>query len=287
MDKYRIDDLVPLSQAIIGHSEKTIVVTPNSVYEYTIKVESIGKPITLACYVRITDRHIEVRFEGTGTAVRSGINVPICYTRAMSAYTIKCSIIPTVPNNKGCVRPVSVSAPEGRILNAQLPSSTEERYIIDHIVNLLIFGALAGVIPSSIQADSGMFDVVNFQGMYRNGYGVSSIYFASGGFDALDGLDGAPTTLSPSNLTSATIVRKEFLQDSGGTGKYHGGLGREIANKNDSGSSCKISTLVGRTEFSPFGMLEEIRKGSVATGSMEKMCIPKGDTCFTQEMRLK
>jgi N-methylhydantoinase B len=110
-----------------------------------------------------------------------------------------------------------------------------------------------------------MLNLVNFQGKRPDGRGVSSIFFASGGFGALKGMDGAAAVPSPSNmtgtpievwenLTATTMLKKELLADSGGAGRYRGGLGQEIIIRNDSKNLCTISTLAGRTEFPPLGM---------------------------------
>ena len=269
MDECGIDDLTPLSQAIIGQSEKAmrerIREMPDGVYQNEIKVESIEEPVTLACQVQIDGDSIHINFNGTSPAIRGAINVPIGYTRAFAAYGIKCLTTPAIPNNEGSIRPIAVSAPEGCILNAQPPSPTGGRHIIGHFVTPLIFGALAKAVPEIIQANSGMLNVMNFQGTHRDGRGVSSLYFAAGGFGALKGLDGAPTTPGPSNmtgtpvevwedLTSTTIEKKTLLADSGGPGKYRGGLGQEIIIRNDSENMMTVSCFGGRTEFPPLGI---------------------------------
>ena len=269
MDEYGIDDLVPLSKAIIGQSEKAmrerIKEMPDGVYENKIRVEAIEEPVTFACQVKIAGDSIHIDFSGTSPAVRGGINVPICYTKAFAAYGIKCLTTPTIPNNEGSVNPIMVSAPEGCFLNAQPPSPTAGRHTMGHFVTPLVFGALAKAIPELIQANSGMLNVMNFQGTHRNGRGISSLFFAAGGFGALNGLDGVSTTPGPSNmtgipievwedLTSMTIVKKALLPDSGGPGKYRGGLGQETVLRNDSQHLMTVSCFGGRTEFPPLGI---------------------------------
>lgn len=269
MDEYRLDDLQPLSDAIINQSEKAmrakIREMPRGVYKHTIQVESIEDPITLSCKAIIGDGEISFDFTGSSEVVLGGINVPFCYTKAMSAYAVKCLTIPTIPNNEGSVRPVACFAPEGCILNAMPPSPTGGRHIIGHFVAPLVFGALAEAVPHLVQADSGMLNLINFQGKRPDGCGVSSIFFASGGFGALKGMDGAPATPSPSNmtgtpievwenLTATTILEKRLLEDSGGAGEFRGGLGQRITIRNDSFHPCTVSTLAGRTEFPPQGM---------------------------------
>ena len=123
----------------------------------------------------------------------------------MTCHAIKCLTTPRIPNNEGSVRPIHVAAPPGCILNAVPPSATGGRHVIGHFVQPLIFGALADALPDRVQADSGMLNLINVQGRNREGEGVSSIFFASGGFGALQGIDGAATTPSPSNMTGTPI----------------------------------------------------------------------------------
>ncbi|MBI1775909.1 MAG: hydantoinase B/oxoprolinase family protein [Proteobacteria bacterium] len=269
MEEYAIADLAPLADAIIGFSEEAIRAelrrVPAGVYRNRIEVEGDQAPLTLAASVAIADGEASIDFAGSSPAVRAAINVPYCYTRAIAAYAIKCLTTPKIPNNEGSVRPILVAAPEGSVLNALPPSPTGGRHIIGHFINPLIFGALAPALPDRVQADSGMLNLINVQGTHPDGGGVSSIFFASGGFGALAGMDGWATTPSPSNmtgtpieawenLTGMTIERKALLVDSGGVGRYRGGLGQEIVLRNDSGGTMTVSILAGRTEFPPMGL---------------------------------
>ena len=269
LDEYRMDGIDALADAILAQSEQAmraqIALLPDGVYRNAIQIEGTDRPLTLACAVTIAGDHVHVDFTGTDGAVQSAINVPMCYTRAMSIYAIKCLTTPSIPNNEGSVAPVSVSAPEGCLLNAVTPSPTGGRHIVGHFVVPLIFGALADVAPERVQADSGMLDLINMSGVTRDGRPVASIFFASGGFGALHQLDGAPTTPSPSNMTGTSIEvwenltgmfieSKTLLTDSGGPGEYRGGLGQRIEFINDSAGDVVISCLAGRTEFAPKGM---------------------------------
>jgi N-methylhydantoinase B len=198
--------------------------------------------------------------------VRRGINVPLCYTRAMSLYAVKCLTVPEMPNNEGATAPVSLTAPEGSILNAQPPSPTGGRHIIGHYVVPLIFGTLAEALPGRVQADCGMMNLITFQGRHRNGRPISTIYFAAGGFGALEGRDGAETTPGPSNmrvvpvevweaLTSTTILEKRLLPDSGGPGAARGGLGQEVLFRNDTAEPITLFGMGTRSEFPARGFL--------------------------------
>lgn len=269
MDEYGIDDLVPLSHTIIGQSEKAlrdkISEIPDGVYENAIQVSAIDDAVTLACRIEIAGDKVHINFDGTDPAIRGGVNVPFCYTKAFAVYAIKCLTTPKIPNNEGSVRPIAITAPQGCILNAKSPSPTAGRHSMGHFVVPLIFGALVDVMPEKVPADSGMFSLMSFQGIHRDGKGVSSICYVSGGLGALDGLDGASAVPAPSNMTGTQIEvwedltgmivdKKAILADSGGAGMYRGGLGQEIVLINDTKHPMMVSFFGQRTQFPSLGV---------------------------------
>lgn len=268
MDEYGVEDLAPLSTAIRASSERAMrekigELKPGT-YRNAIDIEGIDAPIRLACRVEVGPDSVAIDFDGTGPAVRRGINVPFCYANAMALYSIKCLTIPGIPNNDGAVRPVEVRAPEGSILNAVPPSPTGGRHIIGHFVSPLIFGALVEAAPDKVQADCGMIDILTVQGRHRDGRDVSTLYFAAGGFGALAGRDGPNATPGPSNmavvpvevwesLTAMTVTQKALMADSGGAGESRGGLGQEVGLRNDTGHPMSVFFMGNRTEFPPLG----------------------------------
>ena len=105
-----------------------------------------------------------------------------------------------------------------------------------HFVTPLIYGALANAAPNQVQADSGMMNLLTFQGTRTDGRPFTTLYFASGGYGALRDLDGWATLPHPSNmavvpvevwetLTHTTVLSKRLRTDSGGPGQWRGGLG--------------------------------------------------------------
>ncbi len=270
LDEYGLADFTALSGEIRARSEAAtrarIGAMADGTYRNEIQIEGVDGALTLACRIDIAGDAIAVDFTGTAPSVRQGINVPFCYSRAMVLYSIKCLTVPELPNNGGSVVPITVTAPRGCLLDAQPPSPTGARHMIGHFVSPLVFGALADAVPDHIQADCGMMDLMTFQGRHRDGHEVSTIYFASGGFGALSGRDGAETTPGPSNmavvpvevwetLTSTTVERKQLLPDSGGPGASRGGLGQEVVIRNDSGHVMGIFCMANRTDFPPLGFM--------------------------------
>jgi len=264
MDEYGLDDLKPLSSGIIQYSTQAmrekIRAIPDGTYRHSIQVEAFEEPVTLACRIEVEGDRLHVDFGGTSQQLRAGINVPLCYTRAMTAYAIKCLILPDVPNNEGSVNPVELSAPEGCILNAQLPAATGARLLVGHFVVPLIFGALADALPEQVQANPGMMNAINIVGMGPNGQPFSTLFFASGALGAMHGQDGLSATPAPASmmtmpaetwetLTGVTMVERRLRPDSGGPGEWRGGLGQKIVLRNDTDDAVQVAILGSRTEF--------------------------------------
>ncbi len=264
LDEYGLEDLTDLSQAIRSQSETAmrakIRELKDGTYRHHIQVEGFEGPADYRVQVDVAGDSVSVDFTGTSGCVRAGVNVPFCYTNAMALHAIKTLTLPSIPNNQGSVAPIKVSAPVGCILNAQPPFPTGGRHAMGHFVTPLIYGALAQAAPDRVQADSGMMNLVTFQGTRRDSRAFATIYFAAGGYGALSGLDGWPTLPHPSNmaavpvevwetLTHTTILSKRLRTDSGGAGQWRGGLGQTVELRNDTGNILTMLGMGNRTMF--------------------------------------
>jgi N-methylhydantoinase B len=268
MQEYGLNDLGPLASAILNQSEQAmraqIAAIPDGVYANTIHVEAFDEPVRLSARVTIRGDRLSIDYSGTSAQIRAGINVPLCYTRAMSCYAVKCLTIPGIPNNEGSVRPVELVAPEGCILNAQPPAATGARLLVGHFVAPLLFGAFAEALPDRVQADPGMMNALNVMGRRLDGRPFSSLYFSSGGLGAMRGLDGQSATPAPANmktmsaeiwesLTNLTLLERRLLIDSGGAGEFRGGLGQRLVLRNDTAEPVYVAILGSRTEYPALG----------------------------------
>lgn len=234
-------------------------------YHNRMQVEGFDGPCDYVVRIDIKGDSIAFDFTGTSGCVRAGVNVPFCYTNAMALHAIKSLLLPTIPNNAGSIAPISVFAPTGCILNAQPPFATGGRHAMGHFVTPLVYGALAEAAPDRVQAGSGMMNLVTFQGTRRDGRPFSTIYFAAGGYGALRDLDGRCTLPHPSNmavvpvevwetLTHTTIESKNLVPDSGGPGRWRGGLGQDVVLRNDTGHPVITLGMGNRTMFPARGM---------------------------------
>jgi N-methylhydantoinase B len=269
MDEYGLDDLASLSSAIRDQSEAAmrakIRALGQGTYRNQIEVEGFDGACKYVVRIDVKGDGIAFDFTGTSGCVRAGVNVPFCYTNAMALHASKSLLLPTIPNNAGSIAPISVFAPPGCILNAEPPFATGGRHAMGHFVTPLIYGALAKAAPDRVQAGSGMMNLVTFQGTRRDDRPFSTIYFAAGGYGALQGLDGWCTLPHPSNmavvpvevwetLTHTTIESKRLVPDSGGPGRWRGGLGQEVIVRNDTQHPLVTLGMGNRTMFAARGM---------------------------------
>ena len=269
MEGYGVEDLGILSRAVRARSEAAVRAelarVPDGTYRSGVDFEGPDGPLRLECAIAKAGDAIEIDFAGSSAAVATGINVPLCYARAMALYAVKCLTAPTIPNNEGTEAPITVRAPEGSILNAIPPAPTAGRHVVGHFVPPLVNHALAGALPDRVQADSGMIDLLTFHGRHETGRDIASLFFLAGGFGALEGLDGKSTMPGPSNMsvvpvevwesrTSVTIESKRLLPDSGGPGTWRGGLGQEVVLRNDTGHPLKVFPMANRWRFPALGL---------------------------------
>lgn len=264
MDEYGLEDLTELSRAIRSQSEAAMRAKigefRDGTYRNHIRLEGFEGPVDYHVRIDVRGDSVDVDFDGTSGPVRAGVNVPFCYTNAMTLHAIKSLTLPSIPNNEGSVAPIRAKAPQGCILNVLPPYPTGGRHAMGHFVTPLIYGALAEAAPERVQADSGMMNLATYQGTRRDGRPFTSLFFLSGGYGALENLDGWHTLPHPSNmaavpvevweaLTHTTIEHKHLLPDTGGAGRWRGGLGQEVVLRNDTGAPLTMLGMGNRTMF--------------------------------------
>ncbi|MFQ5755824.1 MAG: hydantoinase B/oxoprolinase family protein [Acidiferrobacterales bacterium] len=269
MAEFGIEDIGALADHIVEHSLAATLVEirklPPGVYHNAVTIDGYDHPIELKAALAISAEGIHVDFTGTSPVSGFGINVPMLYTTAYTSFGVKCLVAPTIPNNTGSLMPITVSAPEGSILNAPRPCAVAIRHVIGQVLPDVVFGCLHPALGNGAPAEGASALWVP---QLRGGHGVSNsaaggtdfnvLSFHSGGTGARPTKDGLSATAFPSGVRSVpveiiesiapvTIWRKEYRTDSGGAGRMRGGLGQvmEIASAE-------------KAPFSVFAMFERI-----------------------------
>jgi N-methylhydantoinase B len=288
--EYDLDDTADVADAIFELTRSAVRDVlkglPRGQFRSRLSVEGVhdDAKIELAILITISDDKVTFDFEGTSSIVNSGINVPLCYTRAYCYFCFKTIAAPNIPNNQAILDFVDPVAPANCILNAKRPAATGGRHILGHYVAPLIFGALEEVVPLHVQADCGMICQINFRGRSPAGRDYSYILFTSGGYGAFADLDGRAVLPGPSNMigipvevweenTGITVVRKQFRPDSGGAGEHQGGAGQIIELRNDTGGVLDATFFGSRTTLPARGFGGG-RPGSLRSLSLDGRPVP-------------
>jgi len=269
LGEFELVDIEGLSDEIITRSERAmreaIGLFPAGRFEFACMNDGFDEPIRLEVAIERRGENIVVDFAGTASALPRGINVPLAYTTAYSSYAIKCIVAPDVPNNEGSLLPIQVTAPDGSILNPRHPAPTAARHLLGHFLPSVIFGALEKAFPDGVPADSaaGLW-VTQLTGRRLDGENFAFAFFACGGMGARPTKDGLSVTSFPSGIQNvsteviesvAPVVfhERQLRPDSGGAGRYRGGLGQVIRFEVRTDGPYNLSAMYDRIIYAPRG----------------------------------
>ncbi len=271
MREFNLNTLEGIAGFILENSRRAtierIAALPNGSATGEMEIDGYSNPVTLKVRLDIEDDHILSDFDGTTGLDKKGINVPLVYTKAYACYALKCAIAPEIPNNAASLEPFRVAAPENSIVNAIHPAPVALRHVIGHMIPDTIYDALDKLLPETAPAE-GAGSLCNFQVSLRPrtdepapDHAVRSevLTFNSGGSGARPTLDGMNATAFPSGVMTmpveateqvgpVMIWRKELRPDSGGAGKYRGGLGQYMEVGAREGHEFDIQAMFDRVD---------------------------------------
>jgi N-methylhydantoinase B len=204
--------------------------------------DSEDRTFAVRLRVRKSGDSISVDFTGSDPQVAGPMNAPLTVTASGVYCALKMIVDPgsLIPPNSGCWRPVSVTAPEGCVVNARLPAPVVyANHEMSHRIADMVMAAMFQITPRTVMAGSqGTSAVVTFGGTdYRNGERYVSYESVKGGFGARpvkDGINAVASTISNMMNTPIEILEMSFplrveeyalIPDSGGAGTWRGGLG--------------------------------------------------------------
>src|SRR5215470_5853857 len=274
-----LDDLRSVADDIIARSEQSmragIAGLPKGSFSKSMPIEigGVDEPGRIALTLTIGNDSIVADFAGTSPQVRRPINSPINFTRAYVAVPLKMICDPELPNNEGTYRPLDIRAPAATLINPSYPAACFWRLASGMLVSELVFRILADVAPDRVPADSGSMPTWQFyvSGNWRDGGAWALHQHAFGGMGGRPGADGLGAISFPYNVRNVSVewsetetpvlfVRRELIADSGGAGRWRGGVGEELALMVEPtadvapGVPLVLSGSAGRTRFSAQGI---------------------------------
>jgi N-methylhydantoinase B len=222
----------------------------------------------------VKDGKLELDLSGTDPQVRAAYNVPtngkrnywitIRLTNFLTTYDL------SMAKNAGLYRTVRAIVPQGILMNAEFPDACGVRSSPSLRVSGCINGALLKANPELMPAPSGgnsmPFALAEYDslGIKRSVQVIEPMRGGMGAMKGQDGVDGRDTSLNNMRNHPVEAVENDMgiifrnydiRPDSGGPGKWRGGIGQVITVEvlRDGGSF--LSRGMERLRFPPYGVL--------------------------------
>ena len=271
--KYGLGVYRDSTEMLLDYGEKivrqAIQAMPNGDFTGIDYVDDDGyseEPFKVQVNVHIRGDTMKVDFNGTSRQAQGNINSPWSCTQGGVFYTMVGIVDPYMVVNSGTFRPIGVESEEGLITNPRLPAGVTARSQTMTKITEAMLKAMSQVRPNRVVSGShGQACTCNFTGTHpETGKRFSYIEIQGGGAGARpdkDGPDGQDlhlgrfmnTPVEAVELEYPVMVEQyEFIPDSGGPGKYRGGLSlrRDIRFFTD----VTWARYSDRQKFSPQGL---------------------------------
>jgi N-methylhydantoinase B len=272
-ERFGIETVASAAEEILDRSEQAVRNELATIDEGTMHfvdhVDDYGPgtpPIRMEVAVTVGGGEITFDFSGTDRQTPSSLNCTLSYTKAYCYWVAKAiTTRDSIPQNEGQLRPVRVVAPAGCFFNPVPPAALGGRALMNQRIVELIFGALAQAMPQRVCAASGQWVNPIFGGT-DPATGRPFIFYdyvmaGVGARATKDGIDAISPVVSVENIpveaqearNPILVERYELIADSGGAGRYRGGLGvrkdiRVLA------GDVVLSNLTDRHVFAPYGL---------------------------------
>ncbi len=243
---------------------------PNGRYSFEDRLDDNGitnDEVIIKVSITIAGDQAIIDFSGSAPQQEGSINAVYAITLSAVNYVFRSLIGLDVPNNSGCLIPITIIAPPGTVVNANHPSPVAAGNVetSQRIVDVLL-GALSQACPERIPAASqGTMNNVSIGGWdpYRKQY-FTYYETIGGGTGASMSSDGVSAIHSHMTNTLNTpiealeysyplqVVQYGIRQNSGGIGLHRGGDGivRELKLLSD----AQITLLTERRRTFPYGL---------------------------------
>jgi N-methylhydantoinase B len=252
-----VDELLAYSERRVRRAIERL---PDGRYDATDSLEAAGGgELELRAAVTVGGDGLAIDFSGTAPQHAGNLNCPLAVTRSACYFVVRCLTDPDAPASGGAFAPVTVSAPEGSLVNARPPAAVAAGNVetSSRIVDLL-FAAFGRAVEVPAQGQGTMNNLT--LGNDRFTY-YETVGGGQGACPDADGPSAVHVAMSNTLSTPAEalelsyplrVERHELRLGSGGVGRNRGGDGvvREVRVL----ESCRLSLIGERRRRAPQGV---------------------------------
>jgi N-methylhydantoinase B len=272
--RYGLTALHRLLKALLDYSERMMRAAlrqlPEGTFTFTDWLDSDGitpDPLRVQVAITLNDGSATVDFTGSSPQAAGPVNANFAIATAAAMYVFRCLIREDVPFTEGLMRPITVIAPEGTVVNAREPAAMAAGNVeTSQRITDVLLGALAQAAPDRIPAaSSGTMNNLSFGGWdpFRNrpfAY-YETIAGGMGASAANPGLSATHTHMTNSwntpieafeHLYPLRVCRYSIRKGSGGAGQHSGGDG--IVRELEFLTAADVTLLSDRRERGPYGL---------------------------------
>lgn len=220
-------------------------------------------PVTLRVSIEVSATTLEVDFEGSSPQVGSNVNCPLSVTAAAVYYVLYCLMPPGTPASAGSLRPITLRAPPGSVLNARPPAAVAAGNVetSQRVVDVLL-KALSAAAPGRLPAASaGTMNNVAMGSVAGRAWDYYETIGGGGGASSRGpGVDARHTHMTNTLNTPVEIFESNYparithygvRRHSGGRGRHRGGDG--IVREFEFLAPASVTLLTDRRDSAPWG----------------------------------
>lgn len=247
-DRYGTDTVTVAAERLLQITERrvhdSIAAWPDGVYSGTSALHNDGveggRPLRVRVRVTIDSERIDFDFRESDDQASGPYNIRPPLARAAAYYCLKCLIGADLPSNAGLAAAVETEFRPGSVLDPRPPAPVNTYMPIAIVTCEAIFDALSAAVPRARIAESGGSggsSGILSHASHRKGYPQVQYDLLANAMGARHDRDGVSATtvhVSNAGITPVEIIESEFpvevlrfelRRDSGGAGRYRGGLG--------------------------------------------------------------
>lgn len=270
LDQIGRDDLDQLFEEVWTRSDQAmadaIEAIPDGTYSGEVETDGFETPLKLCCKITIAGDRLEIDCTGSSPQDAFGINTTKRWSFAEAAFGCICVARPASPVNGATLKRIDYKVPEGTVINAKFPAALGGRALVAMYLPSLVIRTLGQALPDKAIAETGAPPHLSaFMGQGNGGRRFVDILFANGGLGARPAMDGVSSLGFPANISGVpvevtenekplTFLHKELATDSGGAGRFRGGLGHGLAVQSTSSETMTFAARMDRTEHPTIGI---------------------------------